>query len=81
MKKLSYILRDLLRFKGNTFTKIISLAIGLSVGILSFSYCAFETDYDSFHRYADRIYRIGTTEGNTNIPLALANEAKREYRK
>ncbi|RHV95701.1 hypothetical protein DXA95_06380 [Odoribacter sp. OF09-27XD] len=77
MKKLSYILRDLLRFKGNTFTKIISLAIGLSVGILSFSYCAFETDYDSFHRYADRIYRIGTTEGNTNIPLALANEAKR----
>ncbi|WP_068691301.1 ABC transporter permease [Culturomica massiliensis] len=78
MKKLSYILRDLLRFKGNTFTKIISLAIGLSVGILSFSYCAFETDYDSFHRYADRIYRIGTTEGNTNIPLTLANEAKRE---
>lgn len=75
MKRLSFILRDLLKFKGASFTKVISLTIGLSVGILAFSYCAFETDYDSFHRDAGRIYRIGTKTGGSDIPLALLKEA------
>lgn len=78
MKKLSYILRDLLRFKGASFTKTVSLTIGLSVGILAFSYCTFETDYDSFHRDADRIYRLGPPNGDADIALALINEAVRE---
>lgn len=73
MKRLSYIIRDLFRFKGASLTKIISLTIGLSVGILAFGYCVFETDYDSFHRDADRIYRI-----DYNVPLALMEEITRE---
>ncbi len=78
MKKLIYILRDLFRCKGSSFTKIVSLAIGLAVGILAFSYCAFETDYDNFHAHADRIYRIGGTEGETDFPLTLIEEAARQ---
>lgn len=73
MKRLSYILRSLLRSKGASLTKITSLTIGLSAGILAFGYCVFETDYDSFHRYADRTYRI-----DYHVPLALMEEINRE---
>lgn len=81
MKRLSYILRDLFRFKGTTFTKIISLTIGLAVGILAFGYCVFELGYDSFQRDADRIYRISNVGPNSseyNIPYALLKETGRK---
>lgn len=72
-KRISYLLRGLLHSKGNSLTKIVSLTIGLTTGILAFGYCVFETDYDSFHRDADRIYRI-----DYEIPLALMEEISRE---
>lgn len=81
MKRISYILRDLFRFKGATFTKIVSLTIGLTVGILAFGYCVFETDYDSFHRHGDRIYRMSSVGKNSEdykIPFALLKESGRE---
>lgn len=78
MKRLSYILRDLFRFKGAAFTKVISLTIGLTVGVLAFGYCVFETSYDSFQRDAGRIYRIsnvGENSSENNIHYALLKEA------
>lgn len=73
MKRISYLFRGLLHAKGTNLTKIVSLTIGLVTGILAFGYCVFETDYDSFHRDADRIYRI-----DYKIPLALMEEISRE---
>ncbi len=73
MKRISYLFRGLLHAKGNNLTKIVSLTIGLTTGILAFGYCVFETDYDSFHRDADRIYRV-----DYQIPLALMEEINRE---
>lgn len=69
MKSISYLFRRLFHAKGYTLTKVVSLTIGFSVGILAFGYCVFETDYDGFHKDADRIYRI-----DYYIPLSLLEE-------
>lgn len=74
MKKTSYILRELFKFKGSTLTKITSLTIGIIVGTLALSYCIFETSYDDFHKDADRLYRI-SVEGSEYIKAALIYEA------
>jgi putative ABC transport system permease protein len=37
---------------------ILGLAVGMTVCFLIFSYVRFELSYDSFHRKADRIYRV-----------------------
>ena len=73
MKRILYLFRGLLHSKGNTLTKIVSLTIGLSVGILAFGYCVFETGYDNFHKDADRIYRV-----DYHLPLTLLEEISRE---
>lgn len=59
MKKFFYTLRSVLRFKGNTVIKLISLTLGLVVGLLLFAFNAFELSYDDFHPDGDRMYRIG----------------------
>lgn len=35
MKKLLYILREIFKFRNTTFTKVISLTIGLFVGVMA----------------------------------------------
>ena len=74
MKKMSYILRELFKFKGTTLTKITSLTIGIITGTLALSYCTFETSYDDFHKDADRLYRI-SVQGSEYIKAILVNEA------
>ncbi len=73
IKRISYLFRGLLHAKGSSLTKIVSLTIGLVTGILAFGYCVFETDYDTFHHDADRIYRI-----DYQVPLALMDEVSLE---
>jgi putative ABC transport system permease protein len=51
--------RILLRDRVHTLVNISGLAIGLAFSIIIFLYVHQETSYDSFHRNADRIYRIG----------------------
>lgn len=74
MKKLTYILRNVFKFKGNTVTKLVSLTIGLTVGIVIFGYNTFQFSYDDFHKDVDQLYRIGVMGANngchTVAPLA-----------
>lgn len=59
MLKMNFVIRDIFRLKGNTVIKVISLALGLTVGVLLFSYNAYELSYDDFHTESERIYRVG----------------------
>jgi putative ABC transport system permease protein len=73
--------RILVRDKLNTLINIFGLAIGLAFSIIIFLYVYQETNYDRFHRDADRIYRVGIkgkisdnqfNHAVTPAPLAVA---------
>ena len=50
--------RNILRSKGFSLLNILGLAVGLAVCFLILLYVRDEASYDSYHTYADRIYRI-----------------------
>lgn len=45
MRQFYYILQTLLRGRGSSFTKFLSLTLGLAVGVLLFSQIAYELNY------------------------------------
>ena len=49
MKQLYYTIQTLLRGRGSNVIKVISLTLGLLVGILLFARVAFELNYDSYY--------------------------------
>lgn len=58
MKQLFYTIRYLLRNREKNMIKIISLTLGLAVGLVLFSQVAFELSFDKFYPDADRIFSI-----------------------
>lgn len=70
MKRLKYVVRYLLRGRGSNLIKIISLTLGLTVGLVLFSQIAFEMSYDSFYPGAERIYQIRRANLNDTIRKA-----------
>lgn len=87
MKQLMYVVRYLLKGRGNSLIKIISLTLGLVVGLVLFSQIAFERSYDNFYPDKDRIYRIQriilsdekSSEDNliyTPMPRAMMDDVK-----
>ncbi|MDR2083510.1 MAG: ABC transporter permease [Bacteroidales bacterium] len=58
MTNLNIALRNTFRRKGNNITKILSLAIGLTVALVLIAKIIFELSYDRFYPDSDRIYRI-----------------------
>ncbi|MEE9168447.1 MAG: ABC transporter permease [bacterium] len=65
-------LRNIQRQKGYSFITIAGLSIGLACCIIIFMYVSHELSYDSYHKDADRIYRIPTIvkSGSTEKPFA-----------
>lgn len=55
MRKLHYTLKTLLRGGGSNIIKVISLTLGLFVGILLFARVAFELNYDSHYTEPDKL--------------------------
>lgn len=47
--------------KKDTLIKVLSLGVGLAVGIVLIAKVFFELSYDGFYRDVDRIYRIQST--------------------
>ncbi|MGK2864518.1 MAG: ABC transporter permease [Chitinophagaceae bacterium] len=50
--------RNLWRHRVFSFINIMGLTVGMTACFLIFLYIKFETSYDSFHKKADRIYRV-----------------------
>lgn len=61
MRQLYYSIRTLLRGWGSNLTKIISLTLGLFIGILLFSRVVFELSFDSGYKEADKLCVINAT--------------------
>ncbi len=78
--------RNLWRHKVFSFINIMGLAVGMTACFLIFLYVRFELSYDSFHKKADRIYRVvadiktPTEVINADRPAwAVAPNAKDEF--
>ncbi len=76
--------RNLWRYKSFSFINVLGLAIGMASCFLIFLYVRFEFSYDSFHKNADRTYRLvaditnstGTHPGyQTSAPMARTIQA------
>ena len=58
MKQFYYTIQTLLRGQGNNMIKIVSLTLGLFVGILLFSRVAFELNYDSYYQEPENLFLL-----------------------
>lgn len=58
MQQMKYVARYLAKGRGSSLIRIVSLTLGLVVGLVLYTQVAFEMSYDDFHPDKDRIYRI-----------------------
>lgn len=80
MRQLYYSILMLLRGRGNNVTKVISLTLGLFIGILLFAYVAFQLSYNRSFDKPEQLYLAymtdvtGSNEGTHSIygPFAKA---------
>lgn len=71
MKQLYYTIQTLLRGRGSNVIKVISLTLGLLVGILLFARVAFELNYDSYYSEPENLcitLRTGISDGIKKEP-------------
>lgn len=67
MRDLNIAIRSLFKRGRHNVTKIVSLSIGLAIGLVLIAKIYFEQSYDSFYPNADRIYRLtGYTSNETS---------------
>lgn len=62
MRQLYYTIKTLLRARSGNLVKLISLTLGLLVGILLFSQIVYELSYDTFYRDHERLVMFGTRD-------------------
>jgi putative ABC transport system permease protein len=58
-------LRNILKYKSHSFINVIGLAVGMVCIIFIVLWIQDELSYDTYHRNAKRIYRVGTQFGPT----------------
>ena len=71
MKQLYYTIQTLLRGRGSNVIKVISLTLGLLVGLLLFARVAFELNYDSYYSEPENLcitLRTGISDGIKKEP-------------
>lgn len=62
MRQLYYTLKTLVRARSGNLVKLISLTLGLLVGILLFSQIVYELSYDTFYKDHERLVMFGTRD-------------------
>lgn len=62
MRQIHYTIQTLLRGRGGNIVKLLSLTLGLLVGILLFSQIVYELNYDTFYKDHDRLVMFGTRD-------------------
>ena len=55
MRQLYYTVQILLRGRGSNFIKLVSLTLGLLIGILLFSQIAYELSYENFYKDPENV--------------------------
>lgn len=60
MRQFHYILQTIWRSKSSNGVKLLSLTLGLTVGVLLFSQIAYELHYDTFYKGHEKLAMFGT---------------------
>lgn len=68
MRHLYYTIRILLRGRGNNIIKLVSLTLGLLIGVLLFSQIAYELNYENFYKEPDNVVLLRNRYIKNNIP-------------
>ena len=58
MQQLHYVISYLKNTWGNNFVKVLTLTLGLSIGLVLFARIAFDLSYDRFWADAEHIYGL-----------------------
>ena len=58
MRQLYYTIRYLLRGRGGNVIKVLSLTLGLGVGLILFARVAFELSFDTFFDQVEDLYSV-----------------------
>lgn len=67
MRHIYYTIQTLLRGRGSNLVRLVSLTLGLLVGILLFSQIVYELNYDTAYRDADRLALFGARSVENGI--------------
>lgn len=68
MRQLYYIFQTLIRGRGSNFIKLMSLTLGLLIGILLFSQIAFELSYENFYHNPDQVVLLRCQRIHKGVP-------------
>ena len=68
MRQIYYTVQTLLRGRGGNLVKLLSLTLGLLVGILLFSQIAFELSYENFYKDPERLVMLRMNDVRDGIP-------------
>lgn len=68
MPHFNYTLQTLLRGRGSNFVKLMSLTLGLLIGILLFSQIAYELSFENFYKDPDAIVQLRCRRVKDGVP-------------
>lgn len=79
MRQIYYTIRTLLRERGSNIIRVISLSLGLTIGILLFSQIAFELSYEQCYPDAERLALVRCQITNLNTGETAGDESGTSY--
>ena len=68
MRQIYYTIQILLRGRGSNFIKLMSLTLGLLIGILLFSQIAYELSYENFYKDPERVALMRCRRVKDGVP-------------
>ncbi|WP_285948754.1 ABC transporter permease [Bacteroides congonensis] len=79
MRQIYYTIRTLLRERGSNVIRVISLSLGLTIGILLFSQIAFELNFEQCYPDAERLALVRCQITNLNTGETAGDEGGTNY--
>lgn len=79
MRQIYYTIRTLLRERGSNIIRVISLSLGLTIGILLFSQIAFELNYEQCYSDAERLALVRCQVTNSSTGETAGDEGGTSY--
>ena len=79
MRQIYYTIRTLLRERGSNVIRVISLSLGLTIGILLFSQIAFELNFEQCYLDAERLALVRCQITNLNTGETAGDEGGTNY--
>lgn len=71
MENLRFAFRYLLKLRGSNLTRVVSLSLGLAVGLLLFSYSYYQITFDRCFRDGDRIWQMWSVSDKFGVSSSL----------